>query len=398
MDTEYDSTCAKIADIEAELAAYLITQEKYFGCRVSYVGNDKKRFELEVPEQNSKRADERYSLEGQRKGSKPVRRFSTTETRQFLKSMLKAEDERNTVLKDLQRRMFERFSNEYNLWKRCIDNVATLDCLISLATYGQDLVEMCFPEILSNDKHSPVIEIKNGYHPCMNLTDDFIPNGITLGGNDEAALAILTGPNMGGKSTLMRQVGLLVIMSQIGSPIPANSARLTLIDRIFTRLGAQDDILAGQSTFLVELSETSTILKHATVNSLVLLDELGRGTATYDGTAIAAAVVNFLAQLKCRTLFSTHYHNLVDNFNNDKRIMLGHMACMVENDTDTDDPTQETVTFLYKYTDGACPKSYGFNAAKLAGMPMSIIKRAHHVIIFHIFPPNIYFDNCVDTD
>lgn len=177
----------------------------------------------------------------------------------------------------------------------------------------------------------------------------------------------------------MRQVGLLVLMAQIGAPIPATSARISLIDRIFTRLGAQDDILAGQSTFLVELNETSAILKHATVNSLVLLDELGRGTATYDGTAIAAAVVDFLANLKCRTLFSTHYHNLVDNFHNDKRITLGHMACMVESDGNDDDPTQETVTFLYKYTDGACPKSYGFNAAKLAGMPMSIIKRAYEV-------------------
>lgn len=104
-----------------------------------------------------------------------------------------------------------------------------------------------------------------------------------------------------------------------------------------------------------------------------------RGTATYDGTAIAAAVVDFLANLKCRTLFSTHYHNLVDNFHNDERITLGHMACMVESDGNDDDPTQETVTFLYKYTDGACPKSYGFNAAKLAGMPVSIIKRAYEV-------------------
>jgi len=150
------------------------------------------------------------------------------------------------------------------------------------------------------------------------------------------------------------------------------------VDRIFTRLGAQDDILAGHSTFLVELNETSLILKHATSHSLVLLDELGRGTATYDGTAIAASVVNFLANLKCRTLFSTHYHNLIDFFHSDKRTTLGHMACMVENEDNTD-PTQETVTFLYKYTAGACPKSYGFNAAKLAGMPQGIIKRAYEV-------------------
>lgn len=345
------------------------------------MGNDKKRYELEIPEIKSKKADSRYSLEGQRKGAKPVRRFSTAETRQYLKLMQQAEERRNNVLRDLQRRMFERFSKEYDLWKKCIDLVAILDCLASLAIYGQNQKQICFPEILPcNNGDAPVIEIEDGYHPCMTLTEDFIPNGIILGGVNTPALALLTGPNMGGKSTLMRQVGLLVIMTQIGSPIPALSARLSLMDRIFTRLGAQDDILAGQSTFLVELSETSAILKHATVNSLVLLDELGRGTATYDGTAIAAAVVDFLANLNCCALFSTHYHNLVDNFYNDSRISLGHMSCMVENEGDNDDPTEETVTFLYKYTSGACPKSYGFNAAKLAGMPLSIIKRAHKVI------------------
>lgn len=293
---------------------------------------------------------------------------------------MEAEAQRNNVLKDLQRRMFEKFSNHYNMWKTCIELVSTLDVLTSLAVYGQNQnQDICFPEILGEQTDGPIIEIEEGFHPCMKLSEDFIPNGITLGGKESAPLALLTGPNMGGKSTLMRQVGLLIIMSQIGAPIPATSARLTLVDRIFTRLGAQDDIMAGQSTFLVELSETSAILKHATENSLVLLDELGRGTATYDGTAIAAAVVNFLADLKCLTMFSTHYHNLVDNFHKDPRIILGHMACMVENEGDTDDPTEETVTFLYKYSAGSCPKSYGFNAAKLAGMPKSIIKRAHEV-------------------
>lgn len=146
--------------------------------------------------------------------------------------------------------------------------------------------------------------------------------------------------------------------------------------------------MAGHSTFLVELNEASTILRHATRHSLVLLDELGRGTATYDGTAIAGAVVDYLADLGCRCLFSTHYHNLVENFVGDARVSLGHMACMVETDGDVAggtngdddeeaDPTEETVTFLYRYTAGACPKSYGFNAAKLAGVPRPIIRRAH---------------------
>lgn len=373
VDEEFDAIERDIADINKELDAHLVDQEKVFGCRLKYVGKDKCRFEIEVPESSMKRATENHQLEGQRKG---FRRYSTEETRAYLKQLLTAEEQRDNVLKDLLRRLFEKFSQEYDTWKCINDCVASLDCLSALAVYGQNLSEFCFPEIVASTG-DPIIEIDNGFHPCMQLSDDFIPNGIVLGGGEVAPLALLTGPNMGGKSTLMRQVGLLTIMTQIGAPIPATSARMSMIDRIFTRLGAQDDILSGQSTFLVELNETSAILKHATMNSLVLLDELGRGTATYDGTAIAAAVVDFLARLKCRTLFSTHYHNLVDNFHNDQRIALGHMACMVENDGDTDDPTQETVTFLYKYSDGACPKSYGFNAAKLAGMPLSIIQRAH---------------------
>ncbi|CAC5386035.1 MSH6 [Mytilus coruscus] len=180
---------------------------------------------------------------------------------------------------------------------------------------------------------------------------------------------------MGGKSTLMRQVGLITIIAQMGCYVPAEKCRMTPVDRVFTRLGASDRIMAGESTFFVELSETAAILQHATKHSLVLMDELGRGTATYDGTAIACSVVQELSSnIACRTLFSTHYHSLVEEFSHDPNIRLGHMACMVENEDK--DPTQETITFLYKFTKGACPKSYGFNAAKLANIPDEIIKIA----------------------
>ncbi|KAH8376435.1 hypothetical protein KR200_002635 [Drosophila serrata] len=376
MDAEYDSAMDAIEAIEGRLKTYLVEQERHFGCRVTYFGSDKKRYQLDVPETHANKANKSYSLEGQTKGKKPSRRYTTAETRALLKDMQHAEDTRNMVLKDLARRLFEKFSNHYEQWKQCIDCVANLDVLGSLAEYAGQQITICVPELVSG-ADQPFIQLEEGYHPCVNAST-YIPNGLELGTEKEAPLSLLTGPNMGGKSTLMRELGLLVIMAQIGAHIPATSCRLSLVDRIFTRLGAQDDILAGHSTFLVELNETSLILKHATCHSLVLLDELGRGTATYDGTAIAASVVNFLANLKCRTLFSTHYHNLIDFFHNDKRITLGHMACMVENE-DNADPTQETVTFLYKYTAGACPKSYGFNAAKLAGMPHGIIKRAYEL-------------------
>lgn len=373
IDDEFDEIEEEIVEINKELKAYLKDQEKYFGCRLSFFGNDKKRYQIEVPESNAKRAGNEYALESQKKGAK---RYHTEETRTFVKRIISAEERRNSVLKDLSRRIFEKFSAQFPMWRRCYEMVGSLDVLASLAEYARNQGNTCVPELVETAPNGqPIFEIDNGYHPCMNASD-FISNGLKLGG-ELAPLALLTGPNMGGKSTLMRQVGLIAIMVQIGSRVPATSCRMSLIDRIFTRLGAQDDIMAGQSTFLVELSETSAILKHATVNSLVLLDELGRGTATYDGTAIAASVVGFLADIGCRCLFSTHYHSLVDNFHAHARVSLGHMACLVENEGETDDPTQETVTFLYKYTGGPCPKSYGFNAAKLAGMPHTIIKRAY---------------------
>lgn len=167
-------------------------QEKFFGCRLKYVGSDRKRYEIEVPESNAKRADQRYSLEGQRKGAKPVRRFSTEETRQYLKEMLQAEEQRNNVLKDLLRRMFEKFSNEYKVWKSVIDCVSSLDCLSALAVYGQNQSEYCFPEIVDN-KNGPIVEIEDGFYPCMTFFDEFIPNSITLGSNNNAPLALLTG-------------------------------------------------------------------------------------------------------------------------------------------------------------------------------------------------------------
>ncbi|EDS38395.1 DNA mismatch repair protein MSH6 [Culex quinquefasciatus] len=378
LDTEYDAVQRDIQGILDELEEYKRKQEKYFGCKIDYFGSDKKRFQLEIPEGAAKKANSGYSLEGQKKGKNGVKRYHTDETREFLKRMMQTEDQRKVVLKDLARRIFEKFSSAYDMWKTCVDLVGTLDVLTALAEFGRSSGSTCFPEILDTDEEKgQIFELSEGIHPCVSDPENYIPNGVSLG-QDGTRLILLTGPNMGGKSTLMRQVGVLAIMAQIGAPIPAESCRLTLIDRIFTRLGANDDIMAGHSTFLVELNETSTILKHATEKSLVLLDELGRGTATYDGTSIAGAVVQFLAELKCRSMFSTHYHNLVDNFERDERILLGHMACMVEKEDD-EDPTQETVTFLYKYAPGSCPKSYGFNAAKLAGMPPQIIKRAYEL-------------------
>ncbi|XP_034836109.1 probable DNA mismatch repair protein Msh6 isoform X1 [Maniola hyperantus] len=380
VDQEYDSTLQAIKEIEGDLKEYLAEQERHFKCRLHYVGTDKKRYQIEVPQNAASRAGSEYHLEGARKGFK---KFSTSETKEFLARMSAAEEQKTNVLKDLSRRIFEKFSSSYNQWECAIKCIATLDILLSFTEFArQQSGDVCLPDVTFEKAEKPYINIVEGRHPCIPIVNDFIPNDTQLG-VDNARLLLLTGPNMGGKSTLMRQVGLLTVLAHLGSYVPAQECRLSLVDRIFTRLGASDDILSGQSTFLVEMNETAAIVKHATLHSLVLLDELGRGTSTYDGTAIASGVCVELAERSCRCVFSTHYHSLVHHLASHPNVQLGHMACMVETDETTpdneDNIPEETITFLYKLSPGACPKSYGFNAARLAGIPRDITARAHCV-------------------
>ncbi|XP_065063209.1 DNA mismatch repair protein Msh6-like [Rhopilema esculentum] len=394
---EYDRALEDINAVERDLDDYLEKQRKRLGCRaITYWGNGKFRYQLEVPEKNlARNTPDDYHLKSQRKGYK---RFRTDYIEEKLLELCDAEDRRDSALKDTMRNVFHIFDEKYKSMEGALQCISVLDCLMSLAIYSSNADGVtCRPEILLTSTHegnenvTPFIEIRNSRHPCISRTftgDDFIPNDINVGkmqgdegeANSDSTCLLVTGPNMGGKSTLMRQTGIIIIMAQLGCYVPAEMCRFTPVDRVFTRLGAHDRILHGESTFFVELSETATILQHSTRNSLVLLDELGRGTATFDGTAIASAVVRELAHsIKCRTLFSTHYHSLVDEFSDDPSITLGHMACMVENDDENSsgDPSTETITFLYKLASGPCPKSYGFNAARLAGLPIEIIKCAY---------------------
>ncbi|XP_075984806.1 DNA mismatch repair protein Msh6 isoform X2 [Anticarsia gemmatalis] len=379
VDQEYDNTLQLIKEIDEELKEYLKEQEKYFKCRLNYVGTDKKRYQIEVPQSAATKAGSDYNLEGARKGYK---RFSTAETKDFLARMIAAEEQKTNVLKDLSRRIFEKFSTHYNQWETAVQCLSTLDILLAFTEFArQQSGDVCLPDVTYSENQKPYINIVEGRHPCIPIVNDFIPNDTQLG--VEASLLLLTGPNMGGKSTLMRQAGLLTVLAHLGSYVPAQECSLSLVDRIFTRLGASDDIFSAQSTFLVEMNETAAIVTHATVHSLVLLDELGRGTSTYDGTAIASGVCVELARRGCRVMFSTHYHSLVHHLADHPGIMLGHMACMVETDESTpdneDDIPEETITFLYKLSPGACPKSYGFNAARLAGVPKEITLKAHQI-------------------
>ncbi|XP_004590719.2 DNA mismatch repair protein Msh6 isoform X1 [Ochotona princeps] len=384
-DSDYDQALADIKENEQSLLEYLEKQRSRLGCRtIVYWGIGRNRYQLEIPENfTTRNLPEEYELKSTKKGCK---RYWTKTIEKKLASLINAEERRDVSLKDCMRRLFRNFDKNYKNWHSAVECIAVLDVLVCLANYsrGGD-GPMCRPVILLPGEDTlPFLELKGSRHPCITKTffgDDFIPNNILIGceedeENHKAYCVLVTGPNMGGKSTLMRQAGLLAVMAQMGCYVPAEVCRLTPIDRVFTRLGASDRIMSGESTFFVELSETASILKHATAHSLVLVDELGRGTATFDGTAIANAVVKELAEtIKCRTLFSTHYHSLVEDYSQNNAVRLGHMACMVENECE--DPSQETITFLYKFIKGACPKSYGFNAARLANLPEEVVQKGH---------------------
>jgi DNA mismatch repair protein MutS len=213
------------------------------------------------------------------------------------------------------------------------------------------------------------LEIINGRHPVIESLSDFVPNDTFF--NKDTKMMIITGPNMAGKSTYMRQVALIVLMAQVGSFVPATKARIGIVDKIFARIGASDDISRGQSTFLTEMVQTAKILNNATKNSLVILDEIGRGTSTYDGVSIAWAVAEYLAKnIKAKTLFATHYHVLNNLQKDNEGIKNFNIAVRDE---------YEEVVFLRKILPGGTNKSYGIHVAKLAGIPQKVIDRSREL-------------------
>lgn len=376
-DPEYDECCEEIQQIETELQEYLEEQKSQLKCKqIVYWGTKKDdRFQLEIPESavQSKQPKE-YELKSRKKGYK---RFHTPTIRDLLARLTRAEDRKTEALKDQMRRIFHKFDEDYRYWMKAVQCLAVLDCLLSLALVSSQSEGYVKPEVVSAVSANagvPFLDIEEGVHPCVATTfgnGDFIPNSVGLGIDGAGEMMLLSGPNMGGKSTLLRQTCVIALMAQIGCFVPASKCRMTPVDRIFTRIGASDRILAGQSTLYVELSETATILNHATGHSLVILDELGRGTSTFDGTAIAYSVVeHLLREVQCRTMLATHYHSLVEEYAENERVSLGHMGCLV------DPENERKVTFLYKLEEGMCPKSYGLNVAMLAKLPAEVIELA----------------------
>lgn len=314
-----------------------------------------------------------------------IRKQTTKNGERFINESLKeqetlilsAEEKRQQLEKELFNDLLMTLQKSTRALQKCADAVSEIDVFLALAEVA---VSNSFVRPVFNNER--VIKIKNARHPVLSklLKDHaFVANDITL--DKETDVLIITGPNMGGKSTLMRQLALIVVMAQLGSFVPASDANLMIFDQVFTRIGASDDLISGQSTFMVEMIEANYALRKATSNSLLLFDEIGRGTSTYDGMALAYAMLEYIAQkIKVKTLFSTHYHEITsisDHLSNIKNI---HVEVK---------EVGSNVTFLYKIKEGPMNKSYGINVARLAGLPLEILNNAqNHLHTFSNHPIN----------
>ncbi|KAL0345263.1 UNVERIFIED_CONTAM: DNA mismatch repair protein MSH7 [Sesamum radiatum] len=281
--------------------------------------------------------------------------------------------------------LMELFTEKATLWSQMIHAINCIDVLRSFAISAvSSCGAMCRPNFTNSfvETMPPTLHMKGLWHPYA-LGENGglpVPNDIHLGGDGRThspCSLLLTGPNMGGKSTLLRATCLAVIMAQLGCYVPCESCTLSVVDIIFTRLGAADRIMTGESTFLIECTETASVLRNATRKSLVLLDELGRGTSTFDGYAIAYAVFRHLVEsVNCRLLFATHYHPLTKEFAAHPLVLLQHMACSFDCASKMSSQVDQKLVFLYRLASGACPESYGMQIALMAGIPSSVVEAA----------------------
>ena len=298
-------------------------------------------------------------------------RFITPELKEFESKVLGAEES----IRQLEYRLFEeiraRVSTEIPRLQKAASSIAAIDVLASMAEIA-DRYHYVKPFVDDGDE----IVIRDGRHPVlerMSLSERFVPNDVQMDSREHQIL-IITGPNMAGKSTYLRQVALIVLMAQMGCFVPAGEARIGVVDRIFTRIGAADDIMRGQSTFMVEMMETARILNQATARSLVVLDEIGRGTSTFDGLSIAWAVAEYLHDhpfLKPKTLFATHYHELTELAMTKERVKNYNVAVK---------EWGGEIIFLRRIVEGGTGRSYGIQVARLAGLPLKVIQRAKEIL------------------
>jgi DNA mismatch repair protein MutS len=370
IDARLDEMRQRLEDDKQWLATLEVTERERTGVANLKVGYNKTfGYYLSMPRSKADFAPDNY----QRKQTLTnEERYITSELKERETRILTAKDDLNNleyeIFTDLRSKVAEKAQEIRGIAKA----VAAVDVLVGLAEIAV-YQNYCCPEIVSDRE----IEIIDGRHPVVEKSlgaGFFVPNSTQMG--DSAAkypdLIVLTGPNASGKSCYLRQVGLIQLIAQIGSFVPATSAKLAICDRIFTRVGAVDDLATGQSTFMVEMNETANILNHATPKSLVLLDEIGRGTATFDGLSIAWSVAEYLAaEIRSRTIFATHYHELNE---------LASILTNVANYQVTVKEISDKLIFLHQVCPGGADKSYGIEAGRLAGLPPSVIQRAKQVM------------------
>ena len=296
-------------------------------------------------------------------------RFITAELKEKEALILNADEKRMKVEYELFLEIRRIVQGVTSNIQRLANQIARLDVLVSLAEVSANEGYIC--PTFNNER---IIDIKKGRHPVIEKVmkkDNFVANDVYLPSSQDVLL--ITGPNMGGKSTYMRELALIVIIAQIGCYVPAEKANLMIFDQIFTRIGASDDLVSGQSTFMVEMNEANHALRHATERSLLIFDEIGRGTATFDGMAIAQAIIEYItSRVKAKTLFSTHYHELT-SLEQEIPSIRNVQVCVAEDNN--------RITFLYQVKDGAMNKSYGINVARLARLPDLLLDRASEILL-----------------
>jgi DNA mismatch repair protein MutS len=343
-------------------------EQKRTGIDSLKVGHNKVYgYYIEVTKAKADRVPEEYT---RKQTLVNAERYVTPELKEYETKVLHAEEQIREVERKLFYEVCERLCNYSDQILSAGRILSHLDVLSALAETAANNGYVR-PEVVEED----VLDIRNGRHPVVEqalVGKRFVPNDTVF--EEGERIRILTGPNMSGKSTFLRQVALIALLAQMGSFVPADAAKIGLIDRIFTRIGAQDEIFAGQSTFMVEMVETANILNHATPRSLLILDEIGRGTSTYDGVSIAWAVVEYIhnhPDKKAKTLFATHYHELAQ---------LSELLPGVRNYNVTVSEADGDVVFLYNIVPGGADKSYGIHVAQLAGMPGSVVQRAEEIM------------------
>jgi DNA mismatch repair protein MSH6 len=365
VEEDFDNSQQEIDDCKANLEQLLKQARKELSNNtISYRDIGKEVYQLEVPKKVKvpKTWDQMSS-------TAKVSRYYTPELRKLVRALQEAEETHGQIVREVASRFCKRFDEEYQTWLAAVKITAQLDCLISLAKASASLGEpSCRPQF-SEEKRT-IVDFEELRHPCMlNTVDDFIPNDIRLGG-EAANISLLTGANAAGKSTILRMTCIAVIMAQVGCYLPCTSAKLTPVDRIMSRLGANDNIFAAQSTFFVELSETQKILSEATPRSLVILDELGRGTSSYDGVAVAQAVLHDIAtRVGCVGFFATHYRSLAKEFEFHPEVQNKRMRIHVNE-------SSKSITFLYKLEEGVAEGSFGMHCAAMCGIPDKVIRNA----------------------